>query len=244
MSDVKTPEFQSGMPLYRQVQKGIEELIRARPAKQSLPLTDARLADRFGVSRITVRRAVDELVDAGVLYRIQGVGTFVRPRKLSEKLTLDSFLDNWTGRGARADVRVGAFEHVPANSELAERLNVNVGADLLYVQRLRYQQETLVAIDDRYLPAACSHKLTTQDIMTSSLVDFLRNREKISLARGEMEIEAGACDRREARIFGIKVGKSVLIRRVTFFTKKNDPILTGISTYRADKVSYRLTVSA
>ena len=243
MSDVKTSAFKPGMPLYRQVQDGIEDLIRTSPSKEALPLTDAQLAERFGVSRITVRRAVDELVDAGILYRIQGVGTFVRPRKLSEKLTLNSFLDSWTRKGTPSEVRVGAFEQVPANRELAERLGVKVGADLVYVQRLRYQKKALIAIDDRYLRAACCRKLTTQDIMTSSLVDFLRNREKIPLARGEMEIEARACDQRESRIFGIKARKPVLVRRVTFFSSKNEPILTGISTYRADKVSYRLTLS-
>jgi len=244
MSDVKPSNFPPGMPLYRQVQSGIENMIRSRSTKKSVPLTDANLAERFGVSRITVRRAVDELVDAGVLYRIQGVGTFVRPRKLSEKLTLNSFLDAWTREGARSDVRVGAFEKIAASSELAERLNVRVGADLVYVQRLRFQKKALVAVDDRYMRADCCGKLTNQDIITSSLVDFLRNREKIPLVRGEMEIEARPADRREARLFGIKADKPVLVRHVTFFTTKNEAVLTGISTYRADRVSYRLTISA
>ena len=86
MLDVKP--FVGGVPLYRQVQAGIEDMIRGDPGGKDVPLSDAQLAERFGVSRITVRRAVDELVDAGVLYRIQGVGTFVRKNKLREKLTL------------------------------------------------------------------------------------------------------------------------------------------------------------
>ena len=145
--------FMPGVPLYRQVQNGIENLIRTGSSKKPLPLTDAQLAERFGVSRITVRRAVDELVDAGVLYRLQGVGTFVRPGKLSEKLTLNSFLDSWTRKDLRSEVRVGAFEQVPANAELAENLNVRVGDTLVYVQRLRFQKKALVAIDDRYMRA-------------------------------------------------------------------------------------------
>ena len=64
------------------------------------------------------------------------------------------------------------------------------------------------------------------------------------MVRGEMEIEARAADAREARNLGIKAGKPVLVRRVTFFTTKSEAVLTGVSTYRADKVSYRLTVSA
>src|SRR3989304_5833881 len=110
MADVKPPATTSGVPLYRQVQDGIEHLIRANSRSKSVPLSDAYLADHFGVSRITVRRAVNELVHAGVLYRIRGLGTFVRPRKLKEKLTLNSFLDAWTRKSERFDVRVGALE--------------------------------------------------------------------------------------------------------------------------------------
>src|SRR5437764_13647467 len=90
-----------GAPLYRQVQAGLEEMIHANQRGKEMPLSDAQLAERFGVSRITVRRAVDELVDAGVLYRLQAVGTFVRRNKLRERLTLNSFLHAWTQRTGR-----------------------------------------------------------------------------------------------------------------------------------------------
>src|SRR5215471_14131438 len=101
MDDVKQSQLVAGVPLYRQVQTGIEDLIRDNPSAAEQALSDAQLSERFGVSRITVRRAVDELVDAGLLYRIQGVGTFVRPNKLREKLTLTSFLDAWTQKAGK-----------------------------------------------------------------------------------------------------------------------------------------------
>jgi len=236
--------FVEGIPLYRQVQGGIEDMIRANPRAKEIPLSDAQLAERFGVSRITVRRAVDELVDAGVLYRIQGIGTFVRQNKLKERLTLNSFLDAWTQKAGRFNVRVGVFERMTAARNLAERLAVRPGAELVYVQRLRFQKEAIVAIDDRYMPAECCPRLTTQDIMTSSLVDYLRNREGIELDHGEMEIEARRADQREAKGLGIRRGQPILVRRMTFLTKKGEPVLTGTSIYRADRVSYRLTVSA
>lgn len=244
MADVKPPAVASGVPLYRQVQDGIEHLIRANSRSKSVPLSDAYLADHFGVSRITVRRAVNELVHAGVLYRIRGLGTFVRPRKLKEKLTLNSFLDAWTRKSERFDVRVGALERIAADAELAERLGVQEGEEVVYVRRLRYQKKTLVAVDDRYLRADYCRKLTRQDIMTASLVDYLRNRENIDLSHGEMEIEARRAERADAAMLGIKRGQPVLVRRMIFFTKKGKPALTGISTYRADCVSYRLTISS
>jgi GntR family transcriptional regulator len=233
-----------GAPLYRQVQAGIEEMIRANPRAKEMPLSDAQLAERFGVSRITVRRAVDELVDAGVLYRLQGVGTFVRQKKLRERLTLNSFLDAWTQRAGRFNVRVGAFERIPADKEIATRLAVRRGTELVYVQRLRFQKEALVAIDDRYIRADHCSRLTAQDIKTSSLVDYLRNREGIELDHGEMEIEARGADQRQAKALGLRSGEPILVRRMTFLTKDNEPVLTGISTYRADRVSYRLTLSS
>ena len=243
MVDVKPTSADAGVPLYRQVQDGIEHLIRANSRSKPVQLSDAYLADHFGVSRITVRRAVNELVNAGRLYRIRGLGTFVRPRKLREKLTLNSFLDAWTRNSGRFDVRVGAFERVAADAHCAERLGVEEGEEIVYVRRLRYQRKALVAVDDRYLRADCCRKLTRQDIKTASLVDYLRNREKIDLSHGEMEIEARRAEPADAKVLGIKRGDAVLVRRVVFLTKKGKSVLTGTSIYRADRVSYRLTIS-
>jgi GntR family transcriptional regulator len=241
MLSVKSLE---GAPLYRQVQAGIEEMIRANPRAKEMPLSDAQLAERFGVSRITVRRAVDELVDAGILYRLQGIGTFVRQKKLSERLTLNSFLDAWTQREGRFTVRIGEFERLPADNEIATRLAVRRGTELVYVQRLRFQKEALVAIDDRYIRADRCCRLTAQDIKTSSLVDYLRNREGMELDHGEMEIEARRANQRQAKALGLRTGEPILVRRMTFFTRQNEPVLTGTSIYRADRVSYRLTLSS
>ncbi len=242
MLDVKP--FVEGLPLYRQVQAGIEEMIRAHPEVKNQSFSDASLAKRFGVSRITVRRAVDELVGEGVLYRIQGRGTFVRRSKLKERLTLTSFLEAWTQSAGGFNVKVALFEpRVRAPEDVAERLGLGADASVAYVQRLRFQKDMLVAIDDRYIRAECCTHLTKQDIETSSLVDYLRNREGIVIDHGEMEIEARAADQNEARLLGIKRGQPVLLRRVTFLTRKNEAIHTGTSIYRADRTSYRLTLS-
>jgi GntR family transcriptional regulator len=242
MLDVKP--FVEGLPLYRQVQAGIEEMIRAHPEVKTQSFSDASLAKRFGVSRITVRRAVDELVGEGLLYRIQGRGTFVRRSKLKEKLTLTSFLEAWTQSGGGFTVKVAIFEpSMRAPEDVAARLGVGADSSVAYVRRLRFQKDMLVAIDERYIRAEYCTRLTKQDIETSSLVDYLRNHEGIIIDHGEMEIEARAADQDEARLLGIKRGQPVLVRRVTFLTGKNDAIHTGASIYRADRTSYRLTLS-
>ena len=241
MASIRSNAFLSSVPLYRQVQQQIEEAIR-EVGEHGTPLTDAKLSERFGVSRITVRRAVDELVDAGVLYRIQGVGTFVRHRKLRERLTLNSFLNTWSQGDGKLTVKVGVFERLTANDDFAQQLAIPLGEPLVYIQRLRFQGDTLVAIDDRYLPAKYCRSLTRQDITTSSLVDYLRNREKVKLKNGDMDIEARSASADEARALRIRKGKPILVRRMTFYNMRRKPVFAGISTYRADRVSYRVSV--
>jgi GntR family transcriptional regulator len=219
-------------------------MIRTSPDVKNESFSDASLAKRFGVSRITVRRAVDELVTHGVLYRIQGRGTFVRRNKLREKLTLTSFLEAWTQVAGGFNVKVAIFEpRVPVPAADAERLGIAPGTHVTYVRRLRFQKDMLVAIDERYIRAEHCTRLTKQDIETSSLVDYLRDREGIAIDHGEMEIEARAADHDEARLLGIKPGQPILVRRVTFVTRNNEAIHTGESIYRADHTSYRLTLS-
>jgi GntR family transcriptional regulator len=168
----------------------------------------------------------------------------VRQNKLREKLTLNSFLDAWTPKAGGFNVRVAALERVPADESVADSLAIRSGAEVVYVRRLRLQNETIVAIDDRYMRAQDCSRIRRQDIVTSSLADYLRNREGIEVDHGEMEIEARAADHREAKGLRIHKGQAILVRRVTFWTKKDEPVLTGTSIYRADRVSYRFTVSA
>jgi GntR family transcriptional regulator len=243
MKHVKHAASRSGVPLHRQVRDGIEQLIAKRP-RSPPSLSDMQLAEHFGVSRITVRRAVAELVDAGVLYRVRGLGTFVRPHRLNEKLTLNSFLDTWVRKAGHFDVQVAAFERVPADADVARRLGVEEGAEAVFVRRLRYEKKVLVAVDDRYLRTEFCTRLRRQDIVTASLVDYLRNREDIDLSRGEMEIEARRATRADAKMLEISRGQTVLVRRVIFFTNTGTAALAGASVYRADRVTYRLAVSS
>ena len=236
-------DFVPGVPLYRQVQKQIQEMVQnIRPAER-ISLTDASLADRFGVSRITVRKAVEGLVDAGLLYRIPKLGTFVRPGMLREKLTLTSFLDPWSADAGRLKIRIGKFVKVKADQVTAGRLGVRIGDDVVYVQRLRFQGELLVVIDDRYLRASHARGLSEADILTSSFVDYFRDRTKFRVENGEMEIEARIADAREAKAFGIKRNQPVLVRRIVLFGRPRQPLLWGVSIYRADRIGYRVMIS-
>jgi GntR family transcriptional regulator len=243
MSDHNAIKFVPGVPLYRQVQDQIQEIVRNNRRSRQIPLTDAYLGNRFGVSRITVRKAVEGLVDAGLLYRIPKLGTFISPGKFREKLTLTSFLDPWSKNSGQLKIRIGAFRTIKADREIASRLGVAVGESVIYVQRLRFQKDALVVIDHRYLRVSHARYLTEKDLLTSSFVDFFQNRAKIQIETGEMEIEARGAHPKEAKSFGIKRDQPILARRIVLFGRRGQPLLTGLSLYRADRVSYRVMLS-
>lgn len=244
MLNVKSDVLIPGVPLYRQVRDGIESMIPNHPHPSEIELSDAALGELFGVSRITVRRAIDELVKVGILYRIQGTGTFVRPEKLSEKLTLHSFLETWTHTDEQLEIRVGALERIAADAALAADFDVPMGHKFVYVRRLRSRGKVLVAVDDRYIRAECCPRLRRQDVVTLSIADYLRNQAAIALSHGEMDVEARNADRWDAELLEIKRGAPVLVRRITLFAKTGKAIVKGTSVYRADCVKHHFAVSA
>ena len=239
----KEIRFVPGVPLYRQVQDRVQAMLRNNRGGRRIRLTDAYLADRFGVSRITVRKAVEKLVEDGLLYRIPKLGTFVRPGMLREKLTLTSFLDPWSDKSASVTIRVGRFECVKASPEIASQLEVKLGEIVVYIQRLRYQRNALVVVDDRYLRVDHAKQLTEEHILNSSFVDYFQNQLEIPIENGEMEIEARGASTKEARTFNIKPGQCVLVRGIVLYGRRKNPLLAGVSVYRADRVSYRVMMS-
>lgn len=236
--------FSPGTPLYRQVEERILEMIRATPNLGRRDLSDHHLASRFGVSRITVRKAISRLVDLGVLYRVQGVGTFARPQKLSERLTMKSFLDPWASDAGRLDVRIHAFDRVHADARLAKLLEVQEGEELVHIERLRTHNEAPVAVDDRYLRVRDARLLSRQDIVTLSLVDYLRERAGVRVSHGTMEIEARSATKSESEKLELGRREPVLVRQVRFFDSDDRPVLIGTSVYRAGSVTYKVDISA
>jgi DNA-binding GntR family transcriptional regulator len=231
------------VPLYRQVQEHIQTMLQRDRGAERLRLTDADLAHRFGVSRITVRKAVEKLVDNGLLYRIPKLGTFVRPGMLREKLTLTSFLDPWSDKAGAVKIRVGRFERVKADQEIASRLGVKIGENIVYIQRLRFQRNALVVVDDRYMRVEHAKTLTEGDVLNSSFVDYFQNQLDLPIENGELEIEARGATQKEAKAFGIKAGQPVLVRGIVLYGRRKNPLLAGVSVYRADRVSYRVMMS-
>ena len=116
--------------------------------------SERELCDRFSVSRMTVRQAIDTLVVDGALERQQGRGTFVAPAKVDLQLRLTSFTEEMRRRGMTPGSRTLAGRTLPADEGLADTLEVEPGAPVHYLRRLRTADGVPMAIEDNWVSAA------------------------------------------------------------------------------------------
>src|SRR5262249_23004110 len=131
---VPTPE-----PAHRRIERHLRELIASGAGRSEALPTEVELAQRFGVSRMTVRQAFNTLVAGGLVVRYRSKGTFAVVRILEDvgSLAEDDFLARWAAQGYRIEMRVLALAARPAPTAQAEQFRVPPGTPLTYLERLR-----------------------------------------------------------------------------------------------------------
>ncbi len=204
------------------------------PANAPIP-SERELAGEFGITRMTVRHALADLVRDGVLRRELGKGTFVAEPRITERLSrLTGFSEDMRAHGRRPGARLLAAGIEPATPAVAERLKVPVGTVTVLVERLRLADEEPMAIEASHLCFAGCSALAHEDL-SGSLYALLSQRYGLAPTRARQRLSAGAGDRQESGLLGIRRGAPVLrLERVTY--DQNDrPFEYTQSTYRGDR---------
>lgn len=201
------------------------------------------LEEQLGVSRITVRRAISDLVGEGVLVRVKGKGTFVSHGRVRSDLHLASFNEDMLSAGHRPTTRIitAAPEH--PGGAAAAHLQVPEPAEVHLLRRLRLADGQPVSVDESWLPGHLLPGLSTADL-SGSLYGFLAAQGH-PVTHVEQTVEAASASPEMARWLDIDDGSPVLLFRRRSFSDST-PIEYCVSTYRADRyqLSMRLTVSS
>ena len=231
----------SPLPLYMQIKQHLLREIAAWPASASQFYTDGELCRMFGVSRMTARQAVQELVEEGFLMRRRGAGTFVAARNIEERFApLAAAADlKWSSGALPARVEVLAFEIQPCPAAIAPSLGLPAGAPVRYLRRLRYAGAVAIALDHHYVPMPIAEKALPQST-TRSIVHALW--EHFDLDRAEMALEATSAGADEERWLCVPAGEPLIVRRLRYLARGDEPVMAGISLYRADLVRYTVEV--
>ncbi len=233
------------IPLYEQITRVLlAEVLANRTAPRRLESDNALMA-RFGVSRMTIRSAVDELVRRGLVQRIQGKGTYVvDPRSVEVRLDgLERFLQEWHEPHLYTRAKILAFRSIVAPPWINQTLRSAPGSRVLHVRRLREADEGPIVIDDRYVPAWCMQGLTREDAAQRSLFVSIESHSGIRTEAVEQTISTVLGNDAEAKLLAIPAGTPLLERRVVFMTADLRPTLCGRSIYRGDRVQFRLRAS-
>jgi GntR family transcriptional regulator len=236
-------ELQSGSaPLYQQLASKLRKQIAAgifRPGDR-LPSEDA-LCEEYGVSRITVRAALDQLVDAGLLWRQRGKGTFVSNRRVDHDLIhLTDFVEDMAASGLQPASRVTYWGEETVDEAIAGILGISTTMPVVRLDRLRVADDAPIAFDVTYLPLRYGRLLDRDRLESETIYHQLENQYGIPVVSGTFVIEASTADPELAGHLQVDDGAPVLVIRRTSFTESRDPIYFQIRSYRADRVRYRL----
>lgn len=229
-----------GAPLHRQVAQGMRQHIRDTMKVGDMIPTESELEQHFRVSRATIRRAIDDLVDEGLLTRQQGKGTFVREPKLTyEPARLPSWTESIRALGHVPSTRMTRAQEVPAPVWVRDRLRLEADATLLWLWRLRLADDEPISIMVNYVPTRLVPGLGEHGLTRESLYDEYREAYGLPLARVEDEVEARSAAEDEAALLGIRPGSPILEVCRTTFLADGVPAEVAVVRSRADRYRYR-----
>ncbi|MCC5949978.1 MAG: GntR family transcriptional regulator [Nitriliruptoraceae bacterium] len=201
------------------------------------------LAERFEVSRATVREAVGALVNEGLLERVHGKGTFVAaPAAVDAALHLASFTQDMIRRGLAVGTEVLAAEVEPASAERAQRLRIDVDAPVLVLWRRRDAGGQPMAIERGVYPLGRLPGLEAHDL-AGSIYDLLGQRYDARPDRAEQVVSAEVADNDQARMLAIGPGEPLLVFARTSFAR-GVAVEDVVSWYRADRYRIHMGLTA
>jgi GntR family transcriptional regulator len=228
----------SPIPLYLQIKQYLARQIAVWERQNDKFYTDSDLCDMFGVSRMTVRQAVQELVDDGLLKRSRGIGTFVVGRKIEERLTpLMDFRQLWVESGRPIRLEVLKYETQPCPAGFAEDLGIPRNAPVRYIFRQRTADTLPIALDHRYIPLSLAAGVSQADAATSILRGFW---DRFSMSHAEIHLEATTAGAEEVRWLSVPLGAPLMLRRMRYLTTDGLAVIAGYTIYRADLVRYSI----
>ncbi|MEU1275176.1 GntR family transcriptional regulator [Streptomyces sp. NPDC005799] len=227
----------SPVPLYYQLAQQLEAAIEhGALSPGNLLGNEIDLSTRLGLSRPTVRQAIQSLVDKGLLVRRRGVGTQVVHSQVKRPLELSSLYDDLEAAGQGPTTRVVRNEREAACADVAAALGVAEGSEVIALERLRLTHGQPVALLSNYLPAGLL-ELDTERLESTGLYRMMRTAG-ITLHSARQTIGARSATAEEAGRLDEKEGAALLTMQRTAYDDTGRPVEYGRHIYRASRYAF------
>ena len=232
----------SPVPLYHQMAKAIETSIESGALAPGERLeNEIALAERLRLSRPTARRALQELVDLGLLVRKRGVGTQVAPVRVRRKVDISSLFDDLAGSGRAPTTTVLEYSVGPGSPEITEALEIPLDSEVVTVRRLRFADGEPLGLMTNHLALEIAPRY--EELNEFGLYAALRGRW-ITVHVAHQQIGARTATASEARILGEKPKAALLTMDRMAYDAAGRAIEKGKHVYRASRYSFSTTVFA
>lgn len=233
----------SAKPLYEQLKDIIKQKIASGEFEPGEALPGERqLMDTYGVSRVTVRQAIGELVNEGLLYRQHGKGTFVAPKRIERPLArLLGVAEELTLEGLEVEIKVIKTVIQESTPEIRQELQLAEGEPVFCVARLITAAQQPLLLDQSYFPQAIGQLLQNTDL-SRDLIYTQLELYGYKISNGKQRISAGRASREEARYLQCKLGSPVLIVKRTTYVEGGLPIDFSLAIYRGDRYEYHVSL--
>ena len=235
-----------GVPLYVKIRENLREAIKRGEYKQGekLPSED-ELAIKYGVSRMTVRQGIMDLIDEGLVYRRHGVGTFVAlPHLERDHSRLTNFFESAAKNGINVSARILTMEVIPAKQKIASELHIEEGDSVIHIKTLRYTEDVPVTVHDAFIPHKLFAPILTRDLKTLESQHLWTILESYGyrLKRAVQRLEAREAGEEISELLNIYSNAPILYKERTAYADDGTPIEFIFCYNRGDMYSLTVTL--
>jgi DNA-binding GntR family transcriptional regulator len=229
------------IPLYFQIATRLEKAIKdgTLPAGARLE-NEIAFGERLGLSRPTVRRAIQDLADKGLLVRRRGIGTQVVHGQVTRGVELTSLHEDLVRSGFKPSTQILKYEVTKADKNIAEKLDIEVGSKILYLKRLRLADNVPMSVLENYLPADLAD-IAESDLAEHGLYQMLRARG-VNIRVAKQRIGARKASREESDLLSIEKSSALLAMDRTAYDNSGRAVEYGHHCYRPDLYSFDFTM--
>lgn len=238
-------EFYDKIPKYILLKKEIIKLIDNEDLMddQMIP-SERELISKYGVSRITVRKAIDDMVNEGYLYKIQGKGTYVKGDKVKQDLiSITSCTADIIKLGMTPSRKVIEVAVIDVNIKKSRLLELNPREKVVMIDRVYYANDEPINRTIAFLPTKYFPGLENHDFTKNSLYDVIEREYGVKITRATRTIEAVLAHGETAEMLDVAEGVPIILFRATTYglvANREVPIETFKCSYRSDKFKFHI----